>query len=154
MAGFPRLFSPRLTLDWFTPLCCMHSLGLPERVNSMYCMSTVRRVCYMPGERACGCECDLGVCRSLRDSGVDHQSVLVTSRTLVVHEPILQIHVMEFAVGRSDMEPREGLAQSLFISMKGDQIIIQISIDSLELDFKMMRLRCWNGTATPALRSL
>ena len=80
----------------------MHSLGLPERVNSMCCMSTVRRDCYMPGERACGCECDLGVYRSLRDSGVDHQSVLVTSRTLDVHEPILQIRVMEFAVGRSD----------------------------------------------------
>ena len=107
----------------------------------MCCMSTVRRDCYMPGERACGCECDLGVYRSLRDSGVDHQSVLVTSRTLVVHEPILQIRVMEFAVGRSDMEPREGLAQSLFISMKGDQIIIQISIDSLKFDFSAMRLR-------------
>ena len=48
---------------------------------------------------------------------------------------------MEFAVGRSDMEPREGLAQSLFISMKGDQIIIQISIDSLKFDFSAMRLR-------------
>ena len=110
-------------------------------VNSMYCMSTVRRVCYMPGERACGCECDLGDYRSLRDSGVDHPFVLVTSRTLIVHEPILQFRVMEFAVGRSDMEPREGLAQSFFISMKGDQIIIQMAIDHLELDFTAMRLR-------------
>ena len=48
---------------------------------------------------------------------------------------------MEFAIGRSDMEPREGLAQSFFISMKGDQIIIQMGIDHLEFDFAAMRLR-------------
>ena len=70
----------------------------------------------MPGERACGCECDLGVYRSLRDSGVDHRSVLVTSRTLVVHEPIVQIRVMEFAVGRSDIFPSDSRAHRFFSS--------------------------------------
>ena len=56
----------------------------------------------MTGERACRCECVLGDYYSLRDSGVDHQFVLVTSCTLDVPNLNSSIQSMELMVGRSD----------------------------------------------------
>ena len=56
----------------------------------------------MTGERACRCECVLGDYYSLRDLGVDHQFVLVASRTLVVPNPNSSIQIMELMVGKTD----------------------------------------------------